>query len=117
MMTSHQLNSAVERSTACWISPSRLATAETRNSGRTTRVQARAPSDVTITVLADNYQGKRFNSPNDLAFDSKGRIYFTDPRYGDREDMQIVSKDGRPVEGVYRIDPDGTITEIIANAG
>ncbi len=36
----------------------------------------------TITVLADKYNGKRFNSPNDLCFDSKGNLYFTDPPYG-----------------------------------
>src|SRR4051794_11412086 len=42
----------------------------------------RTEPDGTITVLADNYEGKKFNSPNDLAADSKGRIYFTDPRYG-----------------------------------
>jgi gluconolactonase len=33
-------------------------------------------------TLADNYQGKRLNSPNDLCFDSKGNLYFTDPPYG-----------------------------------
>src|SRR5262249_14321065 len=50
-----------------------------------------------VTVLAYNYEGKRFNSPNDVAIDSKGRIYFTDPRYGRRDTMEMQ------VEGVYRI--------------
>lgn len=36
----------------------------------------------TLTVLADRYDGKRLNSPNDLCFDSKGNLYFTDPPYG-----------------------------------
>lgn len=41
-------------------------------------------------VLCDSFQGKRLNSPNDLAVDSKGRIWFTDPRYGDfRDDMEL----------------------------
>ena len=39
-----------------------------------------------VTVLCDNYEGKRLNSPNDLAIDNKGRIWFTDPRYGDKTD-------------------------------
>jgi gluconolactonase len=61
-----------------------------------------------VTVLADRYEGKRFNSPNDLSIDSKGRVYFTDPRYGSRDNMEM------PVEGVYRIDAPGKVTRIIA---
>jgi gluconolactonase len=56
-----------------------------------------------VTVLTERYEGKRYNSPNDLCVDDRGRIWFTDPRYGDRENMEM--KD----EGVYRIDPDGTV--------
>jgi gluconolactonase len=42
------------------------------------------------TVVADRSEGRRLNSPNDLAIDSKGRIWFTDPRYGDnRADMEL----------------------------
>ncbi|MBX9584571.1 MAG: SMP-30/gluconolactonase/LRE family protein [Gemmataceae bacterium] len=55
---------------------------------------------------ADRYQGKRFNSPNDLCVDSKGRIYFTDPRYGGTEPR------GLRREAVYRLDADGTVVEI-----
>ena len=47
----------------------------------------RTEKDGSITVMADRINGKRFNSPNDLCMDSKGRIYFTDPRYGSREGM------------------------------
>lgn len=36
----------------------------------------------TLTVLADRFEGKRFNSPNDLCFDTRGNLYFTDPPYG-----------------------------------
>jgi gluconolactonase len=65
----------------------------------------RTEKDGSITVLTDRYQGKRYNQPNDLSVDSQGRIYFTDPRYGSRDDMQIRDAEGRTVEGVYRIDP------------
>ena len=58
-------------------------------------------------VLTDHYEGKRYNSPNDICIDGLGRIYFTDPRYGDRSDMEME------IEGVYRIDLDGTVTRII----
>src|SRR5258708_4041268 len=35
-------------------------------------------------VLTERYEGKRYNSPNDICVDGHGRVYFTDPRYGDR---------------------------------
>ena len=66
-----------------------------------------------LTVLADRYEGKRFNQPNDVTMDSKGRIYFSDPRYGDRTGMELFDKSGKPLEGVYRIDLDGRVTRII----
>ncbi len=53
-----------------------------------------------VTVLADKYQNKRFNSLNDLWLDPKGGIYFTDPRYGNRDNME---QDG---EYVYYLSPD-----------
>ena len=53
-----------------------------------------------VTVLADKYQDKRFNSPNDLWIDPNGGIYFTDPRYGSRDGME---QDG---EHVYYLSPD-----------
>ena len=65
------------------------------------------------TVLTDRYQGRRYNQPNDLTLDSRGRIYFTDPRYGSRDGMEIVDEQGRTVEGVYRIDLDGKVTRVI----
>jgi len=74
---------------------------------------SRLEADGTLTVLADRYEGKRFNQPNDLTIDTKDRIYFSDPRYGDRDDMELVDPDGRKIEGVYRIDPDGTLTRVL----
>jgi gluconolactonase len=53
-----------------------------------------------IAVLADEYEGKKFNSLNDLWIDPKGGVYFTDPRYGGREGMEM---DG---EHVYYLMPD-----------
>jgi len=61
-------------------------------------------------ILAALYNNKPFNAPNDLVMDNNGRIYFTDPRYFGHEPIE------QPVEGVYRIDKDGTVTLIIANA-
>lgn len=75
----------------------------------------RTERDGSITVLADRYDGHRFNSPNDLTIDSKGRIYFTDPRYGRRDDMEMRDGEGRLVEGVYRIDAPGKVSRIIAH--
>jgi len=76
------------------------------NGGTGGRRVARIETDGRRTVLADRYQGKRLNSPNDLAIDGKGRIYFTDPRYSKRENLELDK------EGVYRIDPDGTLTRV-----
>lgn len=73
----------------------------------------RVERDRSITVLADGYEGKKFNSPNDLSIDSKGRIYFSDPRYGRRDSMEMLDSEGKQVEGVYRIDAPGKITRII----
>lgn len=58
-------------------------------------------------ILTDTYQGHRYNSPNDICTDATGRIFFTDPRYGDRSDMEL------DVEGVYRIDLNGEVTRIL----
>ncbi|MCA9227727.1 MAG: SMP-30/gluconolactonase/LRE family protein [Planctomycetales bacterium] len=58
-------------------------------------------------VLTDRYDGIRYNSPNDICVDGLGRIYFTDPCYGDRSQMDME------IEGVYRIDVDGRVTRIL----
>ena len=79
------------------------------------RQVTRTETNGAITVLADSYEGKKFNSPNDLTIDSKGRIYFTDPRYGRRDTMEIKDEKGDLVEGVYRIDAPGKITRILTH--
>lgn len=73
----------------------------------------RTEEDGTITVLADRIDGKRFNQPNDLTVDSKGRIYFSDPRYGNTAGKDIVDDKGQIIEGVYRIDDEKKVTRII----
>lgn len=62
-------------------------------------------------IIAGLYNGRPFNAPNDLALDERGRIYFTDPRYFGHEPLE------QPVMGVYRIDPDGSVSLIISDAG
>lgn len=88
----------------------RLVVCEARN-----RRITRTEHDGKITVLADSFHGQRFNQPNDLTIDSKGRIYFSDPQYGPRETMEMRDHDGRFVEGVYRIDAPGKVARIITH--
>jgi gluconolactonase len=73
----------------------------------------RIDRDGKLTVLTDRFEGKRYNTPNDLTIDSKGRVYFSDPRYGPRDGMEIRNEKGETVEGVYRIDPDGKVSRVI----
>ena len=68
--------------------------------GGSRRVTSTSP-DGEVTVIVDSYNGKKLNSPNDLWIDAKGGIYFTDPRYGKRDDLE---QDG---EHVYYIPPGG----------
>ncbi len=82
----------------------RLVTCEAANR-RVTRTEVAGA----VTVLADSYEGKKFNSPNDLTIDSKGRIYFTDPRYGKRDTMEMKE------EAVYRMDGPGKVVRIISD--
>jgi gluconolactonase len=62
-------------------------------------------------IIAGLFEGRPFNSPNDITIDTKGRIYFSDPRYLGHEPID------QPVQAVYRIDQDGTIARIITDAG
>lgn len=63
----------------------------------------------TKTTLADRYQGKRLNSPNDLVFRSNGDLYFTDPPYGLRGLNRDPNKE-LDFNGVYRLTPSGELT-------
>ena len=82
-----------------------------------TRRVTRTHHDGRIVVLADSYDGKRLNSPNDVVVKSDGSIWFTDPAYGidsdyegDRQEME------QPGCYVYRIDPQtGAVAAVITD--
>jgi gluconolactonase len=62
-------------------------------------------------IIAGLFEGRPFNSPNDITIDEQGRIYFSDPRYLGHEPID------QPVQAIYRIDPDGGIARVITDAG
>ena len=67
-----------------------------------------------VSVLAQDFAGKRFNSPNDIVQARDGTLFFTDPPYG------LAGLDASPLKqqdanGVYRLDPDGTVTRLISD--
>jgi gluconolactonase len=81
----------------------------------------RIADDGTRAVLADRFHGKRLNSPNDIVVKSDGTIYFTDPPYGVKPAppgtvrpagwwTQPIEGREQPVQGVYRLAPDGALT-------
>jgi len=72
------------------------------------RKVSRTEKDGTVTVLAERYEGKLLNSPNDVVVHSNGDIYFTDPPYGVTKDQEEIG-----FNGVYRLKPDGTLTALV----
>jgi gluconolactonase len=73
----------------------------------------RLEHDGKVTVLAERYQGRRLNSPNDLVYRSDGSLYFTDPPFG----LPRFDADPRkelPWSGVFRVTPRGRL-ELLAN--
>jgi len=60
-------------------------------------------------VLADRYQGKRLNSPNDLVYKSDGSLYITDPPFGLPKFYDDTRKE-LPYSGIFRLSPDGKLT-------
>lgn len=87
----------------------RLIVAEGANTGGGRRVSI-TERDGKVRTLADRYQGKRFNSPNDVAVDRKGRVYVSDPRYVGDEPREL------DFEAVFRIDPDGQVVRLETTA-
>jgi gluconolactonase len=63
-------------------------------------------------TLAGEFQGKIFNSPNDVVFDKQGNFYFTDPPYGLLKQTEDSSKQ-IPFQGVYKVKPDGTVILLV----
>lgn len=74
-----------------------------QHAGRVSRLTA----DGDLNVIADSYEGRRLNSPNDIAVHSNGNIFFTDPPFG-------VSSEDRELEfsGVYMLTPEGVLSII-----
>ncbi len=75
--------------------------------GGTRRVAKIAIQDGKIETLSDSYGGKPLNSPNDLALDGQGGLYFTDPRYGDESNVE------QSCMGVYYIDASGQTSRVV----
>ena len=76
-------------------------------------IQNISSKDPKFTTVIDNYEGKRFNSPNDLAISKTGDIYFTDPPYG----FKNFSNKYREINfnGVYKYSKDGEVFLISSN--
>ena len=76
----------------------------------------RTEHDGSITVLADNFEGKRLNSPNDVVVKSDGSIWFSDPHYGIASDYEgYRGAEELPCQ-VYRLDPaNGAMTAVVTD--
>lgn len=83
----------------------RLVACEHNNRRVSVSTQPDAPE-----TLVDTFADKRLNSPNDVVVHSSGAVYFTDPPYGIKPEEQE-----QPHNGVYRIDPDGNMTLLVAD--
>lgn len=66
----------------------------------------------TVTVIADKFEGKRFNSPNDIVVHPDGSIWFTDPPYGILGNYEGYKSGSEMPEAVYRVDKAGKITRV-----
>lgn len=74
-----------------------------------TRRLTRTAFDGKVSVLADKFDGKKLNSPNDVVPDGTGGFYFTDPRYGKNDDREIE------IEAVYYLDKAGKLSQVAAD--
>lgn len=69
------------------------------------------PQPVFVTI-ADQYEGKKFNSPNDAVYRSNGDLFFTDPPYG-LPDRENDSTKETPFHGVYKVSKEGAVTLLV----
>lgn len=86
----------------------RLVTCEHANS-RVTRTEP----DGEIVTLADHYDGRELNSPNDVVVKSDDSIYFTDPNFGRTQEFGVLRDPELSFQGVYRLDPSGDLTLLV----
>ncbi len=80
-----------------------------------TRRVTRTELDGRITVIADNYQGKPLNSPNDVVVKSDGTIWFSDPHYGIMTNYEGFAAKEENARVVYRVSTDGTLTQMVTD--
>ncbi len=113
-----------EGSVSVFRQPSNFANGNTRDrEGRLVSCEhggrrvTRTEVDGSITVLADSYQGKKLNAPNDVIVRSDGTIWFTDPTYGILADYEGYKADPeQPTRNIYRLDPkSGELTAVITD--
>ena len=72
--------------------------------------------DGSVTVLADSFEGKQLNSPNDVVVHPDGSVWFTDPPYGTRAPGGYEGTPGGEIflkNAVYRVDPGGKLSKIL----
>jgi len=80
-----------------------------------TRRVVRYEQSGTVTVLADKYQGKPFNAPNDIVVHPDGGIWFTDPGYGSMVNYEGNKAPLEIKEAVYRIDPVSAKVDLVTD--
>lgn len=108
---------------AVWRFPSGQANGQARDrNGRVVfcsnreRAVCRVEHDGSISVLADRFEGRRLNSPNDVVVKSDGSIWFTDPVYGISNDYEGERQASETRPGVYRLDPDTGALDLVSDA-
>ncbi|MGY9055495.1 MAG: SMP-30/gluconolactonase/LRE family protein [Alphaproteobacteria bacterium] len=107
--------------TSVYRKPSDFANGNTRDrQGRLvtchhSRKLTRTECDGSVTVLADSYQGKKLNSPNDVVVKSDGSIWFTDPQFGILGNYEGHKADAELPMNVFRLDPDSGEMTVIAD--
>ena len=78
------------------------------------RAVARVEHDGQIRVLADRFEGRRLNSPNDLVVKRDGSIWFTDPVYGISNDYEGTRQPSETAPGVYRLEPESGRLDLVS---
>ncbi len=105
-----------------WRTPSDFANGQARDaSGRLITCEhgnrriTRTEISGKVTVLADHFQGKRLNSPNDITSTRDGSVWFTDPSFGIMGEWEGAKAEQEITHAVYRITPDGKLHQMITD--